>query len=262
MFIKRKIEPKYFLLSVLSVCLFIFIWWFCIDVLELESESVFPSPVTVLRSVIDKLTNKNPDGATLLVHVYQSLKVALLGYFLGAIIGVPLGIMMAWNKWVDRFVRPLFDLLRPVPGLAWTPLFILLFGIGLLPKVMVIFISAFIACVLNSYTGIRQTKELHLWVGDVFGASNAQKLFKIAIPTATPMIFTGLRVAMGSAWTALVAAELLASSSGLGYMIQQARSISRPDLVLVGMITIGLVGLILDKILHKIELLVAKGMNA
>ena len=76
------------------------------------------------------------------------------------------------------------------------------------------------------------------------------------------MIFTGLRVAMGSAWTALVAAELLASSSGLGYMIQQARSISRPDLVLVGMITIGLVGLILDKILHKIELLVAKGMNA
>lgn len=225
---KKKEKPKYLLLSVLSVCLLIAVWWLCIDVLELKSQSVFPGPQKVLSSAIDKLFSKNPDGATLLVHVAQSLKVALLGYLLGAVVGVPLGIMMAWNKWVDKFVRPLFDLLRPIPGLAWIPLFILLFGIGLFPKVLVIFISSFIACVVNSYTGIRQTQDLHLWVGDVFGATNAQKLFKIAIPTAAPMIFTGLRVAMGSAWTALVAAELLASSSGLGYMIQQARSISRP----------------------------------
>ena len=258
---KNRKELKYTLLSILSVGIFIFIWWFCIDVLQLKSQSVFPGPVKVFRSLIYKLNNVNPDGATLIVHTIQSLKVASLGYILGVIIGVPLGVLMAWNKWIDKFIRPLFDLLRPIPGLAWIPLFILLFGIGLFPKVLVIFISSFIACVVNSYTGIQQTKELHLWVGDVFGASNAQKLFKIAIPTAIPMIFTGLRVAMGAAWTALVAAELLASSNGLGYMIQQARSISRPDLVLVGMITIGVVGLALDKILHKIEVMVAKGMN-
>ncbi len=258
---KNRKELKYTLLSILSVGIFIFIWWFCIDVLQLKSQSVFPGPVKVFKSLIYKLNNVNPDGATLIVHTIQSLKVASLGYILGVIIGVPLGVLMAWNKWIDKFIRPLFDLLRPIPGLAWIPLFILLFGIGLFPKVLVIFISSFIACVVNSYTGIQQTKELHLWVGDVFGASNAQKLFKIAIPTAIPMIFTGLRVAMGAAWTALVAAELLASSNGLGYMIQQARSISRPDLVLVGMITIGVVGLALDKILHKIEVMVAKGMN-
>lgn len=258
---KKGKDTKYTLLSILSVVVFIFVWWLCIDVLQIKSQSVFPGPVKVFKSFFYKLTNVNPDGATLIVHTLQSLKVASLGYVMGVIVGVPLGIMMAWNKWVDRFVRPLFDLLRPIPGLAWIPLFILFFGIGLFPKVLVIFISSFIACVVNSYTGIRQTKELHLWVGDVFGASNAQKLFKIAIPTATPMIFTGLRVAMGAAWTALVAAELLASSNGLGYMIQQSRSISRPDLVLVGMVTIGVVGLILDKILHRIEIMVARGMN-
>ena len=115
---------------------------------------------------------------------------------------------------------------------------------------------------VNSYTGIQQTQELHLWVGDVFGASNAQKLFKIAIPTALPMIFTGLRVALGTSWTALVAAELLASTQGLGYMIQQARAISRPDIIIVGMLAIGAVGAVFDALLHLVEIKVAKGMNA
>lgn len=162
----------------------------------------------------------------------------------------------------DRFVRPLFDLIRPIPGIAWIPLFILMFGIGIVSKAMVIFLNSMIACTVNAYTGIQQTSELHLWVGDVFGASNGQKLWKIAIPTATPMIFTGLRTALGTSWTALVAAELLASSEGLGFMIQQARSISRPDIIIVGMICIGVVGLVLDVILHQIEIRVAKGMNA
>ena len=205
-----------------------------------------------------------PDGATLLQHLWSSIRVALFGYALGAVVGVPLGIAMAWNKWVDRFVRPLFDLIRPIPGLAWIPMFILLFGIGIgiTSKALVIFLGALIACVVNSYTGIQQTQELHLWVGDVFGASNAQKLFKIAIPTALPMIFTGLRVALGTSWTALVAAELLASTQGLGYMIQQARAISRPDIIIVGMLAIGAVGAVFDALLHLVEIKVAKGMNA
>ena len=137
-----------------------------------------------------------------------------------------MGILMAWNKWCDRFIRPLFDLIRPIPGLAWIPLFIVLFGIGIGAKAMVIFINSMVACTVNAYTGIQQTRQEHIWLGDVFGASNAQKLFKIAIPSATPMIFTGLRTALGGSWMALVAAELLASSKGLGFMIQNARLIS------------------------------------
>lgn len=247
--------------SCASVLTVILIWYVYINVLHLKSETVFPGPVKVLRTFVQKLHIKAPDGATLGQHLWSSIKVALLGYFLGAVVGVPLGIAMAWNKWVDRFARPLFDLIRPIPGLAWIPMFILLFGIGITSKALVIFLGALIACVVNSYTGIRQTQELHLWVGEVFGASDRQKLFRIAIPTALPMIFTGLRVALGSSWTALVAAELLASTRGLGYMIQQARAISRPDIIIVGMLAIGAVGAMFDAVLHMIEVKVAKGMN-
>lgn len=258
---KQKSSLKYTFISCLSLAVIIVGWYICINVLHLKSETVFPGPVKVFQTFITKLYTKAPDGGTLLQHLWASIKVALFGYALGAIIGVPLGIGMAWSKWIDRFVRPLFDLIRPIPGLAWIPMFILLFGIGLTSKALVIFLGALIACVVNSYTGINQTQELHLWVGDVFGASNSQKLFKIAIPTALPMIFTGLRVALGTSWTALVAAELLASTKGLGYMIQQARAISRPDVIIVGMLAIGAVGALFDALLHLLEVKVAKGMN-
>lgn len=251
----------YPVVSVLSICTVIFIWFLCINVFHMKSETVFPGPVKVFNTFIEKFYTKAPDGATLVQHLWASIKVALLGYALGALVGVPLGIGMAWNKWIDRFVRPLFDLIRPIPGLAWIPMFILLFGIGITSKALVIFLGALIACVVNSYTGIQQTQELHKWVGDVFGASERQKLFRIGIPTALPMIFTGLRVALGTSWTALVAAELLASTKGLGYMIQQARAISRPDIIIVGMLVIGAVGAVFDALLHLIEVKVAKGLN-
>lgn len=259
---KRSKFNKYTVISCCSVLAVIAVWYFCINVLHLKQETVFPGPFTVAKTFIQKMTSKVPDGATLPTHLLESLKVVLLGYSLGVLFGVPVGILMAWSKWVDRFVRPLFDLIRPVPGLAWIPMFILLFGIGIMPKAAVIFLSTSVACIVNSYTGIRQTKQEHLWVGDVFGFSNMQKLFRIAIPTALPMIFTGLRVAMGAAWMASVAAELLASSAGLGYMIQQGRYASKASLVFVGMIMIGVVGLIFDAILHWLEIKVAKGMNA
>lgn len=258
---ERNKNSKYLLISCLSVGIVVLLWYVLINVMRLKPETVFPGPVKVFNTFIAKLQTKAPDGATLLQHLWASIKVALFGYGLGALVGVPLGVFMAWSKWVDRFVRPIFDLIRPIPGLAWIPMFILLFGIGLTSKALVIFLGALIACVVNSYTGIQQTQELHLWVGDVFGASNAQKLFRIAIPTALPMIFTGLRVALGTAWTALVAAELLASTKGLGYMIQQARAISRPDIIIVGMLAIGAVGAMFDAVLHFVENRVAKGMN-
>ncbi|WP_367569013.1 ABC transporter permease [Lacrimispora sp.] len=253
---------KYFFISVLSLFTVILIWYICVDVMGVVRQSVFPGPIKVFHTFINKMYMKNPDGATLPQHLLESLKVCMLGYGLAALVGIPLGIMMAWNVWVDRFVRPLFDLIRPVPGIAWIPLFLLMFGIGIFSKAFVIFLSALIPCTVNAYTGIRQTSQIHLWVGDIFGASRMQKLFKIAIPTAVPMIFTGLRVAIGSAWRSLIAAELLASNKGFGYMIQQSRALSRTDIIIVGMFAIAMVGAALDTILRKIELKVAKGMNA
>ena len=153
----KKQKSYIWILSILSVIGFVGIWWFCCDVLKLTSSSTLPGPVTVIKTFIAKLSSSAPDGATLPQHIGSSLKIALGGWALGVVIGTPLGICMAWYKKVDLFARPIFDLLRPVPGLAWIPLMIILFGIGITPKIVTVFLSAFVPCVLNSYTGIRRT---------------------------------------------------------------------------------------------------------
>lgn len=257
----KKIKDHLWILSVLSIVVFIGIWWFCCDVMKLTSPSTLPGPILVANTFITKLSSTAPDGATLPQHISSSLTIALSGWAMGIIIGTPLGILMAWYKKFDLFARPLFDLLRPIPGLAWIPLMIILFGIGITPKIITVFLSAFVPCVLNSYTGIRQTKEVHLWVGKTFGASDWQMLVNIAIPTALPMIMTGIRVALGAAWTCIVAAEMLASTRGLGYMIQQARGIYRPDIIICGMITIGAIGAIFSWILTLIENRIVRGVR-
>lgn len=246
-----KQRKRYGWLSVISVLAVLALWEIVTDGLKLMPEYMLPSPAAVFEAFIYKLTGGvNPDGASLWRHIATSLKIALGGYAAGVIIGVPLGIAMAWYKRVDLFVKPLFDLLRPVPPLAWIPLMILWFGIGYSAKVAVIFLSAMIACVVNSYAGIKQTRQVHIWVAQTFGASDLEILFRVAIPTAWPMIFTGLKTSLGSAWMALVAAELLASTSGLGYMIQMARQMGRADIIIVGMCVIGVIGSLMSGILE------------
>ena len=165
----------------------------------------------------------------------------------------------AWFRRVDMFVTPLFDLIRPVPTIAWIPLMILWFGIGLGAKAAIIFVSAFVPCVINAYSGIKQTKPVHLWVAQTFGASRREMLFTVAIPTALPMIFTGLRISLGTAWMTLCAAEMLASNKGLGYMIQVNRSLARADLIVVAMLVIGLIGTIFTVVLNELEHRCVKG---
>lgn len=198
----KKQKSYIWILSILSVIGFVGIWWFCCDVLKLTSSSTLPGPVTVIKTFIAKLSSSAPDGATLPQHIGSSLKIALGGWALGVVIGTPLGICMAWYKKVDLFARPIFDLLRPVPGLAWIPLMIIYSELEHSEDR-----NGFSFCIcsmcLKFYTGIRQTKDVHLWVGQTFGASDTQMLLNIAIPTALPMIMTGIRVALGAAWTAL-----------------------------------------------------------
>lgn len=256
---KRKENHKFFIISVCSLIAFFGIWYIATAVLHLMPDYSLPSPLQVVKSFIYKLSNKAPDGGTIFQHIAASLKVALTGYILGAVIGIPLGICMAWFRRVDLFVTPLFDMIRPVPTIAWIPLMILWFGIGLGAKAAIIFVSAFIPCVINSYAGIKQTKPVHLWVAQTFGSSRTKMLFTVAIPTALPLIFTGLRVSLQAAWTTLCAAEMLAANKGLGYMIQLDRTLARADLIIVGMLTIGLIGTILSIGLGKLEKTMVKG---
>lgn len=256
-----KSKVKYTLISIVSVLLVLGAWQLCTDVLHLVPSYALSSPAKVLQSFIFKLTNTAPDGSTLFQHIWTSLKVALIGYGIGAVVGIPLGIIMGWSKKASYFIRPLFDLLRPMPPIAWIPIMIIFLGIGTEARAAIIFLSAFVPCVINSSTGIQQTNPVHIWVAQTFGASNMRILFKVAIPSALPQIFTGLTVSLTSAWSALVAAELLASSSGLGFMIQANRMIGRPDMIIVGMLTIGAIGAILSALLRFLQRRFVKGGN-
>ncbi len=256
---KQRENRKFMIISICSLSIFFIIWYVATAVLHLMPDYSLPSPVQVLQAFVNKLTHKAPDGGTLFQHIVASLKVALSGYVLGAVIGIPLGICMAWFRRIDLFVTPLFDLVRPVPTIAWIPLMILWFGIGLGAKAAIIFVSAFIPCVINSYAGIKQTKPVHLWVAQTFGASRTKMLFTVAIPTAMPLIFTGLRISLQAAWTTLCAAEMLAANKGLGYMIQLNRSLARADLIIVGMLTIGFIGTLFSFVLGKLESKMVKG---
>jgi len=246
-------------ISIFTLLMIVFIWWLVTDGLHLVASSAMASPVKVVQTFFQKMTDKSPDGATLLQHTLASLKIAMVGYFLAVIIGVPLGIFMAWIKVVDLMVRPIFDLIRTIPGIAWISLLIIVFGVGNTSRYIVVFLAAVVPCILNSFSGIKQTKDVHLWVGQTFGAGSRQLLWSVAIPTALPMIMTGVKVALGASWMTIVAAELLASSRGLGFMIQQGRGIYRPDIIMVGMVVIGIIGGIMAKVLDLISKAIIKG---
>ncbi len=257
---REKKKQSYIWLSVLSLVLFFFIWWlFTEGSLGTIKENVLPGPVKVLRTLIDKFSNRNPDGATMQMHLWASLKITLIGYIIGCLVGVPLGIFMGWYEKADMFINPIFDFIRPIPGIAWTPLFILLFGIGMLPKVIVIALATFGPALVNTYTGIKQTKEVHIWVGQTFGASKFEILRKIAIPSSIPFVLTGMRVGLGVAWSTIIGAEMLAATAGLGYLINLCRGIYRPDIIIAAMICVGLIGAALGYLLTLLERQLMKG---
>jgi NitT/TauT family transport system permease protein len=235
-----------------GLVIFLLIWQFVVKT-GLANEKSLPAPTTILETFISKLNNTAPDGNVLGVNIMASLQVALSGFFAALIIGIPLGFLMGWWKSVDRFMRPIFELIRPVPPIAWIPLVVVWMGIGLKAKALIIFFTAFVPCVINSYTGIKLTNQTLINVSKTFGASDFEMFYKVGIPSAMPMVFAGIRIALGNSWSTLVAAEMLAASAGLGYMIQFGRTVARPDIVVVGMLVIGSIGAVLSAVLQFIE---------
>ncbi len=245
-------KRKYALISIASLIVFVALWQILSDTGIISSKKL-PSPLTLLETFIYKLSHTNPDGGLIQEHMLVSLWEAVLGFALGMGIGVPLGIAMAWFKRFDMFFKPVFDIIKPIPPVGWVPIMLVAFGIGIMSKVSVIFIASVMPAIINSYSGIKQTKEVHLWVSETFGATRFQRLFTVAIPSAAPMIFTGAKVALNASWVSLVAAELIASTAGLGYMIQTARMVGRMDVVFVGVLAIGAFGALLTFLLGVLE---------
>jgi len=252
-------KTKYIIISVISFLLFLLAWYLITDVFQLLRSNALPSPIKVISSFFKKFSETRPDGSTLQVHILSSLTIVVTGYLLGCLIGIPLGIFMAWSRKADSYIRPVFDWFRSVPGLGWIPVMVLIFGINIASKAAIVFAVSFVAIVINTYSGITNTNAVHMWVAQTFGASNRQLLFKVAVPSALPSIFTGLRQGLNQAWASVVAAEMVGANQGLGFMIQINREFSNASLILVGMLTIGLIGALLAYILQLIENKLIKG---
>jgi len=256
--INEKTEK--YILPLITIFAFLLIWQLVCST-GIIPDNKLQTPGTVFKAFVAKFNDTDPDGATLIENTVASLKITVSGLFLGILVGTPLGLLMGWYKPINNFVKPLFELIRPIPPIGWIPLSIVWIGVGNFAKIAIIFLAAFIPCVLNAYAGIQGTKQVLINVSKTFGASNFYIFRKIGIPSSLPMVFAGMRIAMGNAWGTLVAAELLAANKGLGYMIIMGRQFSRPDIIIVGMIVIGGLGYMFTWIFGKIEDYVIRGQE-
>lgn len=250
----RKKRTKYqnTMLSVIGILGFL-IFWQVIAMTGIVESRYLSTPIKVASLFVTKLTDPNPDGAVIGVNILSSLVIALSGFGLAVVIGVPLGLFMGWYKGLDSFMRPIFEIIRPIPPVSWIPLTIVWLGIGLKAKALIVFFAAFVPCLINSYTGIKQTSEVLINVAKTCGASYFTIFRKIGVPSSMTLTFAGIKVAIGNAWATLVAAEMLASSSGLGYMILMGRQFGRVDLVILGIVVIAVIGIIITILLEMFE---------
>ena len=185
-------------------------------------------------------------SGALLAHIGRSLLRVLGGFGAAALVGIPVGLGIGlWALFADA-VDPVVEFLRPIPPPAWIPLGILWFGIGDAQNIFILFLGAFFPIVLTTIAGVRGVDRTLVWGALTLGGSHRQIVREIVIPGALPLILTGLRIGLGVGWMALVAAELMAARSGLGFLIQSARYAFVTERVLVGMVVIGLLGLAMD----------------
>ncbi|WP_406151116.1 ABC transporter permease [Streptomyces sp. NBC_01012] len=207
-----------------------------------------PGPV----AVADKAGELIADG-TLADDALASLRRVLLGFALGTLLAVPVGFLMGWYPVARGLLEPYVQFFRTVPPLALIPLAIVLMGIGEVPKIFVIFLAAFLSSVVAAFQGVVGVDRTLIDAARVLGARDGTIFLKVVVPASAPFILVGMRIGLGSAWGTLVAAELIAAQKGLGYEMQKAQLYYDLPTIFVGVITIGLLGLLMDRLLLLAE---------
>jgi NitT/TauT family transport system permease protein len=211
---------------------------------------LFPGVVTIASTFVRLLGN-----GILLIHASSTLLRLVLAFLLASFVGVALGITIGRYRWAEDFFLPLLSIGNPIPGLAYAPLFVLWFGLGNLPAILLVAFAAAFPIVLNTWTGVKAVKEIWIRAAQAMGAADRQLFWKVVLPGALPYILTGLRLGLARAWRVLVAVEMLTSVRlGLGWLIFGAREFLNTDVMLAGIAVIGLVGFLLEKLVfQKIE---------
>jgi len=240
------IAVKRVLPSVAVIAVIIAVWWI---VVRATGSVVFPTPWQVVTGVVELVR----DG-TLFEHIGASLFRVGVGFGCAVIVAVPLGLWMGWVKGAYTTLNPLFQMLRPISPIAWIPIAILWFGVGNVSPIFLIFISSVFPMVVQTVAGVHTIEKRYLRAAANFGVSRATLFRQVVIPAVLPQIIVGMRIGLGVAWLVVVAAEMIALRSGLGYLIIDSRNAgNRYDLVIAGMIIIGLIGLLLDWVMRLLE---------
>lgn len=246
---KKKISVSFIdMIPYLSIVILLVVW----SVASLSNSEILPSPVAVIKRAaelfVTPIMDKNIFG-----HIWASLQRVLIAMFFATIIGVLLGVMIGWSRRLRLTVGTLFEVIRPIPPIAWLPLIVMLYGIGEFPKVLLVFIGALMPIVVNTYTGIKMVDQKVIDMAKVFNATNKQILMEIVIPASVPAIIAGVKNGLGVGWMVVLAAEMIGADSGVGFLITRGSDYYDVALILVGMVSIGVVGALISVVVDKIE---------
>jgi taurine transport system permease protein len=226
----------------LGTVMALLVLWFLLTTLTgLVTGARFPSPAEFWVS-LTQISTRGYAGGQLASHALHSLKLVVMGFTVAIATGVPLGLWMGWNRKVEAAINPVFLVIRPIPPLAWIPLAILWLGLGDAAKIMVIWFSAFVPSVINTFAGVRNIDRPMIEAANMLGTPRWRMITEVIAPAASPLIFTGLRLSLQASWTTLVAAELVGALVGVGFVLNMAQQDIYPGMILVGMVTVGILG--------------------
>lgn len=243
---KRRGWAESILLPTLLAAALLAIWHAAV---VLSHTDVFPSPLAVARG-FGELARKG----VLARYVMDSLARVAAGYSLALVLGIPLGIALGWYSSAARAINPVIQLLRPISPLAWIPVAIVLFGVNNTAAIFLIFLASFFPIVVAAMNGVRNVPSMYVHAGRNFGLSAPALFSRVIFPAVLPRVLSGLRVALGVAWLVVVAAEMIAVNSGLGYLVIDSRNAGkRYDLVIAAMLLIGVIGLLLNTLVRQVE---------
>jgi len=239
---KNKFVPL-----ILPIILILF-WYVITNGMGLFSSYILPGPVDVVNSAWVVIEN-----GKLLTNTIDTLFKVFAGLILASIIAIPLGILLGWYKTLEDIATFVISILRPIPPVAWIPFSILWFGIGTVPAVFIIFMGCVFPILIYTLDGVKRTDKVLVESAQTLGANDWNVLKRIVVPSAVPYIVSGLKVGIGIALMCTISAEMIGSSSGLGYMILTATNLFDTGTTVVGMLVIGLIGLVFDFVFTKAQ---------
>lgn len=242
---KEKIENKIIFFGVPIALLVI---WQILGDMGVINGIIMPTPSRIFHTFVELIENGEL-GENLVASIIRVLS----GFVFGTLAGLILGILTGLYPKLNQAVAAIFGILRPIPMIGLVPLMILWFGIGEKSKIIVIAVGTFWSVLINTQEGISNTSSKLLEVAQLLEKDKLTVLTKIIFPAATPSVFTGVRLGVGNAWKSVVAAEMLAAAKGVGHMIEYARELAQPEKMFVGLLSIGLIGLVIDAVIMKLQ---------